>query len=330
MTRPPYSCSRPKSSASHAGDAASALRQLVAGEAWSACSGSRPWAVLEAATRGGRREREVLEAQVAEPYRPATARPGSDRDFERAELAHRSAARRPPGERHLAAADAQLLPVGREVERVAMPPPDVAAARIRELDLELVRRRRAAHAQRQRPRRRHRARNGLARHDEAATALEVVVESQRCLPAGPASAAERELRLSRSDGAPAGDVAEVVERARYLRVISAHLDLDVVARRRAGARATRPSESRRRRFGTGEVRDRTPAAARCTSAFGARARAGRRGSAPRPRDPPARCARPARRAPRGSTGSMHSDERRRRRPSRRSRTSRTAMPAPLE
>ena len=157
------------------------------------------------------REREVLEAQVGEPDRAGSAGPRGDRDLEGAELARRAAARGSPRERDLAAADAERLPVRRQREGVAMPPPDVAVARISELDLELVRRRLAAHAERERPRRRERARKRLARDHEATAAAEVEVEPQRGAAAGPRVPREREPGLAGRDGAPARDVAEVVE-----------------------------------------------------------------------------------------------------------------------
>src|SRR5262249_29557055 len=121
-------------------------------------------------------QREILEAQVRDPHGAATARPCRNRDFDRTELLERPTARRAPCTRHFTAADMQCLPVCREVERVAVPPPDVATARVGELDLELVCRREATHTQRHCPRCRHRTREAPARDDEAAAALEVVLQ----------------------------------------------------------------------------------------------------------------------------------------------------------
>ena len=143
--------------------------------------------VLGGMTRRGARcaharrlaQREVLEAQVLEPDGAASTGRCGDRDLDRSELAQRSAAGRSPGERHFAAADAKRLPVRRELERIPVPPPHVAVARIDELQLELVGGRRAADAQRERPALRHGAREQAARDDEAAAALEVEVEPQR-------------------------------------------------------------------------------------------------------------------------------------------------------
>ena len=91
-----------------------------------------------------------------------------------------------------------------------MPPPDVAAGGIGELDLQPVRRRRAADLQFDRPRFRHPARKELPSDDEPASAPEVEIETQRAAVwAG--VAAEPELRLTRCDGAPTGDVAKVVK-----------------------------------------------------------------------------------------------------------------------
>src|SRR5262249_14253445 len=80
--------------------------------------------IREAARRGQARwraQRAVLEAEVFDRDRAAAAGGRGDRELDRAELAHRAAAGGPPGEGDLDAADAQLQPLARDREGVAVP-----------------------------------------------------------------------------------------------------------------------------------------------------------------------------------------------------------------
>src|SRR5262245_58554335 len=156
------------------------------------------------------RQREILETQVGERHRAAAAGAGGDGDLDGAEITHGATPGGPPRERDLRATDTESLPGIREFENVTVPPPHVAAVGIDELDLELVGGRRAANLHVDRPRLRHPAREELAGHDEAAAALEVIVEAQRTA-ARAGVAVKRELRLPGGDRTPAGDVAKIVE-----------------------------------------------------------------------------------------------------------------------
>jgi hypothetical protein len=102
------------------------------------------------------------------------------------------------------------LPFAREVEGVPVPPPDVPAARVGQLQLQAIGRRVAVDLKADRIAIGHREREGPARDHEAASPLEIEVEAHggaegRSLPG------DAELRQPRSDWHPCRKVVEVVE-----------------------------------------------------------------------------------------------------------------------
>src|SRR6185369_5754194 len=115
------------------------------------------------------------------------------------------------GELDLATAHLDRPPVGGRLERVPMPPPDVPTARIGELELEAIRGRRAADREAQREALRHRSSERPARDDEAAAALEVVIEPHGGAPAGRALGRDPQLGEAGGDRRPAREVLEIVQ-----------------------------------------------------------------------------------------------------------------------
>src|SRR5262249_21912726 len=144
-------------------------------------------------------------------HRARAAWPGGERDLDRAELRERTAARGPPRELDLRARDRDRLPVARDLEGVPVPPPDVLPARIGELQLELVRRRRTGDRELERPALGHGAIEHLPRDDEAAAALEVELQGERCGTRGARRRLESELGEAGRDRHPARRVTEVVQ-----------------------------------------------------------------------------------------------------------------------
>src|SRR5262249_29420569 len=197
--------------------------------------------------------------------------------------------RRSPSERDLRAPDVERLPPVRKLKGVAVPPPDVPAVGIEELDLELVRGRRAANLHVDRPGLRHPAGEELAGNDEATPALEVIVESERATP-GAGIAMERQLSLPGDDGAPAGDVAEVVENFHGHGTLRQACRVAGWRRHEAVGGACR-WRLRHRPRDRGSARARTAEERRCTRATAVRARAGPPGSGARRGDRRSRHAR---------------------------------------
>ena len=223
-----------------------------------------PAAALDARTSGGAFGSRSSKRRSRDPDAALAAGAGRDRDLDRAELGDRAAAGRSPGELDLAAADPQRLPVGGELEGVAMEPPDVAPGRIGELELELVRRRRAAHLRSGAPsstasragtpcapRRSRRRRGSRSRGASPCRAGRRPARS-RAAPAPTRSRSSRRDRRTRRAARPlrcrrsAGSVIAPL--------VSARASRRACCRSRRAARAARPSRRSRRRRDTGSPR----------------------------------------------------------------------------
>src|SRR6185295_9289686 len=113
-----------------------------------------------------------------------------------------------PGELDLALLVAHLPPLVRELEILAIDPPDVLAAGIDQFEFQVVHRRLAADAEGDLPVGGQLDGEGLARHGIAGAAVEIEVEAEGAFVRG-----EIERDAVRGSGGPAGGGGEVVERA---------------------------------------------------------------------------------------------------------------------
>ena len=148
-------------------------------------------------------QREPLEAQL-----PGTAAPAAGHhQLQRCGAAQLLVLGRPPGEADLPLANAQIGGARRRREVGPLPPPDVVAARVHQLQLEGVGRPVAAQPQREGVVRRQLQRQRAPCHRIARDAAEVVVQA-----GGPAAVAGHpHLHLVGRAGLPAAGIAEVVD-----------------------------------------------------------------------------------------------------------------------